>query len=67
MDAPSYNGAPGPEHNPGRSRNEPTPYRCLDCAWTGKGAIAQADHYTLTGHHIVWFYDPRESQIQKVG
>lgn len=51
----------------GRSRNQPTPYRCLDCHWTGKGAIAQADHYYATGHHIVWYHDPRPTEVRKVG
>lgn len=54
--------------DPGRQRQSvPTPYRCLDCAWIGKGARAQADHYTATGHHIVWQHDPRQMQMRKVG
>lgn len=53
MDAPYYNGAPGPEHDPGRSRNEPTKYRCCTCGWRGKGSIARANHWQRTGHPLI--------------
>lgn len=65
MDAPQFNGAPGPEHDPGRSNGQPTPYRCLTCGWRGKGSIARANHWQRTGHKvIVPKDDPRFSQPQ---
>lgn len=53
MDAPYYNGAPGREHDPGRSDGRPTRYRCLTCGWKGWGSIARANHWQVTGHQLI--------------
>jgi hypothetical protein len=34
----------------GRAKGQPEPFRCFDCAWTGKGYIARAAHVQKTGH-----------------
>ena len=63
MDAHYYNGAPGPEHNPGQSNGNPVVYRCLTCGWRGKGSIARAQHWKWTQHRlIVPKDDPRFNQ-----
>jgi hypothetical protein len=64
MDAPQWNGAPGPEHDPGRSNGQPVVYRCLRCGWRGKGSIARAEHWRrFRGHGIIVpKEDPRFTQ-----
>jgi hypothetical protein len=64
MDAKYYNGEPGPEHDPGRSHGEPERYVCLDCDWTGAGAIERARHWgkRIPHHRIVWYRDPRAQE-----
>lgn len=59
----SFNGDPGPEHDPGRASG-PDAYVCLDCSWTGKGAQARANHWgkRIPHHRIVWYRDPRAQQ-----
>jgi hypothetical protein len=57
----SFNGEPGPEHDPGRASG-PDKYVCLDCSWTGAGSIVQARHWHRTKHRIVWHKDPRAQQ-----
>jgi hypothetical protein len=61
MDAPNYNGAPGPEHDPGRSKGQPSRFRCLDCDWKGHGYSAKAMHFYSTQHRIVWSGDSRQT------
>lgn len=69
MDAPYYNGEPGPEHDPGRSNGQPVTYRCLTCGWRGKGSIARAEHFRRTNGHglIVPKDDPRFNQPASQG
>lgn len=73
MDAPYYNGAPGPEHDPGSSDGQPETYRCLTCGARCKGVLKRAEHVTRTGHRlIVPKVDPRyetagEQTERKVG
>ena len=59
MDAPQFNGEPGPEHDPGRSNGQPEPWKCLDCPVGGRGFVKRSRHWYQTEHRIVWAGDPR--------
>lgn len=52
MDAPQFNGPPGPEHDPNLPAKK-VEYRCLDCRWTGKTGEAYAHHRETRHHRIV--------------
>ena len=40
--------------DPGRlNRIQPMRFRCLECAWTGRGLQARFDHYAQSGGHRI--------------
>jgi hypothetical protein len=51
MDAPQFNGEPGPEHDP-NAGGHGQPYVCVDCAWTGRGGIKALEHHVNSGHAV---------------
>jgi hypothetical protein len=48
----------------GRSSGAPTIYRCLTCGWKGRGSIARANHWQVSGHKLIVPKDDPRFEMQ---
>jgi hypothetical protein len=60
MDFPEPTQWNGADDRPiGGAKNQPEPWKCLECPAGGSGVVKRSEHWYATRHHIVWGRDPR--------